>query len=455
MRQLKIAARKSKRQTRKGNTFEWGEFSEKGLDSIDNSNAFINSWDGAVRSSKTINSTVAWLGFMGSSPHDEFMMSGRTRDTLYRNVLFNMFKMIEDYCDYNYKKVDGILEIDDKTIWLVGFSNEAVEDKIRGMTLGGWYADETNTYPKTAVESALDRLSLEDARAFWTMNPDNPYHYIYVDYLTNRLLLDNGDLKRWHFTLDDNPNLSSKYKEQLKRRYSTNDVQYKRKILGLWVIAEGIIYDRFIESQHTFQEAPYKDYDYYVLSTDYGPGNVSVIGFFGIKRTMQGNEYHLLDEFYYDVAQHNGTQLDDRELAEEGMKLVGNRDLHAFYTPHDASSLRAVLAKMHHKGRRVPYRTYMPNTLEDINQIKPLILDNRFKISQNCKNSISQMQTYAWDPKATRVGEDRPLKINDHCPDMWRAALLGTRNLATSGDRRSSRAYTFSKAGRDERRRKR
>ena len=54
------------------------------------------------------------------------------------------------------------------------------------------------------------------------------------------------------------------------------------------------------------------------------------------------------------------------------------------------------------------------------------------------------MQTYAWDPKAQSRGEDKPLKVNDHCPDMWRAAILGTRSLTTTfNDTVEAKKYNY------------
>ena len=54
------------------------------------------------------------------------------------------------------------------------------------------------------------------------------------------------------------------YIERIKHRYRPGTVQYKRKVNGLWVVAEGIIYDRFVETQHVINNPI--DYDYYVLS---------------------------------------------------------------------------------------------------------------------------------------------------------------------------------------------
>lgn len=73
-------------------------------------------------------------------------------------------------------------------------------------------------------------------------------------------------------------------------------------------------------------------------------------------------------------------------------------------------------------------KTYTPNTYGDIEVIQNLIGERRFKIHESCTHSIIQAQTYSWDKKAQQRGEDTPLKVNDHCPDMWRGGILGPRN---------------------------
>lgn len=446
-RPLTTAVRKSKKTIKKQTkTFEYKEFGAKSLDVLDNANAFLNILDGAVRSSKTITTTIKWLEFINRSPHDEFMQSGKTRTSLYRNVLRDELSMLEGFgVDYEHRPSDGYLRIEDNYIWLIGFAHEGIADIIRGMTIAGWYADETNTYPRSTVEEALDRLSLEGAQSYWTMNPDNPRHYINTDYILNQRLYDNNFLKRFHFELEDNPNLPPSYIRLLHERYPPGSVGYKRKIKGLWVVAEGIIYNKFIEAHHTFSEIPYTtnnpnilelNYNDYVLSMDYGPSTVSVIGLFGIKKNITGREYHLLREFYYDVNKNDGVQLTDEELAQHGLDLLYYHNqylpLTSFFTPHDASSLRATLHKMRYNTEHINVQTYMPSTLEDIQVINSLFYKDKFKISTNCQNSIDCALTYSWDPKAQARDEDKPLKVDDHPADMWRGAILGSRNMGNS-----------------------
>ena len=76
--------------------------------------------------------------------------------------------------------------------------------------------------------------------------------------------------------------------------------------------------------------------------------------------------------------------------------------------------------------------TYAPNTYEDITAIQNLIANRKFKIHVSCINSINQAQSYAWDKKAQQRGEDKPLKIDDHCPDMWRGGIFGPRMIKST-----------------------
>lgn len=438
---MRLKNLQTKKKLKKTNTFELKPFGETSRHYLIHSNYFINIQHGAIRSSKTITSIVRWLIFVRKHPYHQFLMSGNSQTSLKRNVLLPMMALLDSLgISYNYRENEYI-ELEEKTIWLMGFSSEGIAKIIPGMTVAGWYADEVNLNPKSLVELALDRLSEEGSQAFWTLNPDNPYHYIYPDYIENKEKKAEGIVKVWQYTIDDNPTLSEEYKKILRMRYPSGTVGHKRKILGQAAVAEGIIYSKFVEANNVIKKS---DPDYgnikynkYVLSTDYGPGSVSVIGLFGIITSLEGNEYHLLAEFYYDVnnVKNDGEQLTDKELVENAIKLLTYKgevlNLDMWYTPHDASSLRAEIKKHKYRGKPIPLDTYTPDVLNDIQEIHSLIAVHRFKISEDCPNSIAQAQTYAWDPKAKLKGEERPLKTqnNDHCPDMWRGAIFGSRNI--------------------------
>lgn len=404
-----------------------GAFSPKAKDFIKNSHAFINIAHGSVRSGKTIAATWRFLSHMALTDYDEFMISGKTRDTIERNVVRDLIRMIDGAMDYKYRKFDNYLEIEGKKIWLIGFSDEGATEKVRGMTVGGWYADELTSASKSTVEMAITRCSVDGAKMFWTMNPESPYHFIYTDYITNQELLDSGTVKTWHFTLEDNLHLSPKYVEELKRVNRKSKVNYKRNILGQWVIAEGIIYDTFDEDIHVYDD--HVEVDEINICCDYGVSTVTTFGVMGIKKDVKnGNSYYLMEETYYD-AQQKGVAQSDSDRVEDILRLQTKWGLgrkNTLYLPHDAASLKAQCRK--DKRIRMKVRTYAPNTFRDINQIQDLFNDNRFHIHRSCKNSITQAQTYCWDTKAQQRGEDKPLKVDDHCPDMWRGGIFGPRH---------------------------
>ena len=417
--------KEEKNTSKANNGFQLGEFSQKAKDFMYCSDAFINIAHGSVRSGKTIAATLRFLTFLGESPYEEFMISGKTRDTIERNVIRDLIKMIDGKVPYKYRKFDNYIEIEDKKVWLIGFSDEGATEKVRGMTVGGWYADEITSASKSTVEMAITRCSLDNAQMFWTMNPESPYHYIYTDYITNQELLKTGTVKVWHFTLDDNLHLSKRYIEELKRVNRKSQVSYKRNILGEWVIAEGAIYDNFDTNKHVINYDP-KLHETNI-TCDYGVSTVTTFGVLGYQKNPKGNKYYLIDETYYDaqekgVAQSDSDRVNTIVMLQDKYHLGRNNTL---FLPHDAASLKAECKK--DKRVRMKIRTYRPDTYEDILKIQNLFNNDQFFIHERCKNSITQAQTYSWDIKAQQRGEDKPLKINDHCPDMWRGGLFGPR----------------------------
>ena len=412
-----------------------GAFSPKAKDFIKNSHAFINIAHGSVRSGKTIAATWRFLSHMALTDYDEFMISGKTRDTIERNVVRDLIRMIDGAMDYKYRKFDNYLEIEGKKIWLIGFSDEGATEKVRGMTVGGWYADELTSASKSTVEMAITRCSVDGAQMFWTMNPESPYHFIYTDYITNQELLDSGTVKCWHFTLEDNLHLSPRYIEELKRVNRKSQVNYKRNILGQWVIAEGIIYDSFDDNIHVFHDDHTSLFDEINICCDYGVSTVTTFGVMGIiKNTKQGNSYYLQEETYYDTTQ-KGVAQSDSDRVEDILRLQNKYGLNrksTLFLPHDAASLKAQCRK--DKRIKMKVRTYAPDTYKDINRIQDLFNNRKFFIHESCKNSITQAQTYCWDTRAQQRGEDKPLKVDDHCPDMWRGGLFGSR-LSRNGQK--------------------
>ena len=212
----------------------------------------INLLTGSVRSGKTYVSLLKWAIFVGKMPeNEEFLMVGKTITSLKRNCLGVLQDLVGDK-NFSYSVSQKTGKLFGRTIWLEGANDDRAESKIRGMTLAGAYVDELTQIPEDFYKMLLSRLSVKNAKLYATTNPDTPYHWV------KKLLIDNDDIEKkiWNFTLDDNEILKKENEEyfiNLKKEYqSMGGVFYDRFILGLWVLAEGLIYRQFANDPEIF-----------------------------------------------------------------------------------------------------------------------------------------------------------------------------------------------------------
>lgn len=212
----------------------------------------INLLTGSVRSGKTWISLLKWALFVGKMPvNAEFIMIGKTITALNRNCL-GLLQTLVGSNNFQYSTSNKKAALFGRTIWLEGANDERAESKIRGMTLGGAYVDELTQIPQGFYTMLLSRLSVKNAKLYATTNPDTPSHWVKTDIIDN----DELDKKVWEFKFDDNEILkreNEEYFENLKKEYrSMGDVFYQRFILGLWVVAEGLIYKQFANNSEMF-----------------------------------------------------------------------------------------------------------------------------------------------------------------------------------------------------------
>lgn len=245
----------------------------KQVDFMLNDDKRINLLTGSVRSGKTYVSLLKWAIFVGSMPSDcEFLMTGKTITSLKRNCLGLLQDLVgEKNFTYSISQKSG--KLFGRTIWLEGANDDRAESKIRGMTLAGAYIDEMTQIPEDFYKMLLSRLSVKNAKLYATTNPDTPNHWVKLD------IVDNEEIEKqvWTFTLDDNVilrNENQEYFDNLKKEYlSMGGVFYQRFILGMWVLAEGLIYKQFVNNTDMFMKDKVPDgKDFMIISIgiDYG-----------------------------------------------------------------------------------------------------------------------------------------------------------------------------------------
>lgn len=390
---------------------DW-RFSPKQERAICRSTARINLFDGPVRSGKTTSQIVRWIEFAIDAPGDRLLMTGKTRDTIRRNVLEDMFDIIGRK-NYRYNQSDGEIRALGKTIYVIGANDERSESRVRGLTTGGWLADEVTLHPESFVKMALSRLSLEGSKAFWTCNPDSPFHFIHEGYAANETLIKKGMVRRFQFELDDNHSLGNEYKDYLKSIYS--GLWYRRYILGEWCMAEGVVYDMFDAERHvvTDKDLPAK-FDRFYVGVDHGTSNPCVFLLIGQK----GRKLYVLREYYWD-ARKEGRQKPDDEYAKNLREFIGNTRVLRIEVDPSAASLIAACRKF-----GLPVRAAKNDVLPGISSVANALSNNLLYIHERCTNVKKEFASYAWDPKAQARGEDKPLKTADHAMDPLRYVVF-------------------------------
>lgn len=413
-----MASRTTKRQN---STFRWQPFSDKQIQVLTwwmpesphhDKDAII--CDGSVRAGKTASMSFSYIVWaMESFNGQQFGMAGKTIGALRRNVIGPLKQMligrgytVED------KRSDNLLEVSrgltTNYFYLFGGRDERSQDLIQGITLAGMFFDEAALMPQSFVNQAVARCSVDGAKLWFNCNPAGPYHWFKLDWLDK---VKKQNALHLHFTMDDNPSLTEKTKERYRRRFS--GVFYKRYILGLWVLAEGIIYDMWDDEANTFDDADldpgFKRRARRYIAIDYGTSNPMVF----LDIWDDGDVCWILNEYYYD-GRAKGVQKDDSQYADDFDAFVGSEHPPAFVIlDPSAASFKAALRN---RGYRVKDAD---NDVEDgIRMTSTMMAKRKLRAHRrNCPNFLKERASYVWDAKSGERGVEKPIKQNDHAMD--------------------------------------
>jgi PBSX family phage terminase large subunit len=411
-----------------------GQFSEQQVISLVEAQAQINIWEGAIRSGKTIGSIVCWLNHLRRmrEAEGEPFVFGRTRDSIDRNVFapirsVPLLRALAPPSSTSYTSGAPTAKILGQTVHVLGSNDRQAEEKLRGLTGKSAYADEITVLPHPMFRQATGRLSVPGAALFGTTNPDNPNHWLRTEYLDRphtqgRYVPAEDDaqvldLAQWHFTLDDNPFVSARYKRDRKAEYT--GLWYRRMILGEWVQAEGAIYESFDPARHVVDELPRLD-RVLVAGVDYGTVNPLAAVMLAV--TADGR-LAVTREYRHD-SRSARRQLTDAEYSvalRDWLALDEDRPRWITVDPSAASFSE----QLHRDGVRGV--TDADNSVADgIRLVASLFATGRLIIHRSCAGLIGEIPGYSWDDKAAQKGIDKPIKVADHSVDALRYAVLTT-----------------------------
>lgn len=372
--------------------------------------------DGSVRSGKTVSMIIGFVHWaMRFFDGKNFGICGKTVSSTERNIITPLLSMVDitDYYDVTYRRGDSLLTIRGgekvNRFYVFGGKDESSYTLIQGITLSGVLFDEVALMPQSFVDQAIARTLSEPAARHWfNCNPESSEHWFYKEWICNTRQKKAIHL---HFTMQDNPILSPAQIADAEASFS--GVFYDRYILGLWCVAEGLIYPQFDKEKHVVPDSiPSAGTGTFYLSCDYGTLNPTSIGLWHLSDT--GNAIRIR-EYYYD-GRKNGTPRTDEEHYTALEQLAGDLAPYIRAVIVDPSAASFIECIRRHGKLRVWHADN--SVLDGIRDTATLLQLGRIQICAGCKDCIREFSLYRWDEKSTE--RDKPLKENDHAMDDMR-----------------------------------
>ena len=359
--------------------------------------------DGSIRSGKTISMTVGFvLWSMSQFDGQVFAICGKTIESLRRNVILHMPQWLEGIFSVQERRSENRVTITglgrQNTYFLFGGKDEGSAALIQGMTLAGVLFDEVALMPRSFVEQAMARCSVEGSRYWFNCNPESPAHWIKGGQPAKKNAL------HLHFTMDDNLTLSPKVRKRYENQYA--GVFYDRYIRGAWANADGMVYPDFDQKIHyiSLPQVPVDEIAKWFVGVDFGWEHYGAMVLLG--RTQDGR-YYLVKEW---AAKHR--HIDQwAEIALEIKTKLGNINFYCDAARPD------LVQKLREAGIRAIYAR--KDVLAGISEVASLYKQRRlFVVRENAQRFQEEIYSYVWKP-----GADEPVKENDDVQDAVRYAI--------------------------------
>ena len=201
--------------------------------------------------------------------------------------------------------------------------------------------------------------------------------------------------------------------------------QYRWLWLGEAIGIDELIYYMFTPD-HIKEPEP-KKYALFI-GGDYGQMNATTFQAFGLdisKRRFPG-----LGEYYHS-GRDSGAQKSPSEYAADFAEWVqgindqyGNGIIYLFLDP----SAKGLAEEIKRKAPYVKIKDADNAVALGIARTQKLLSYNLLQLSPDQENAAREINLYSYDKKSIEQGKEIPIKINDHCMDAMRYAVMGAWN---------------------------
>lgn len=426
----------------KTTTIEWKPFSDKHKRYIQNAlRNRMNVAEGAIRSGKTIDNCIIAAIHLETCPDRIHLASGSTIANAKLNIGvcngFGLEYLFRGRCRWKkYRDNDALFintQTGEKVVVFAGGAKADSYKRILGNSYGLWIATEINEHydcddsRSSFIKVAMGRqIAAQKPLTLWDLNPCNPSHSIYTNYIDKYKDGFLGGYQYEHFTIKDNRAITPERIAQIESQYTKGSIWYRRDILGERCIAEGLIYPMW---EKALCDKPAGVVTDRCVAIDYGTMNAFAALLF---EQVDGTWYATRE--YYHSGRTTGVQKTDSEYAADlhawlaDVLATMQGKMEVIIDPSAASFIALLNKQSWCKVRRAD------NAVEDGIRETANALDNGYvKVCNNCENWQFEAGGYRWDSEATN---DVPIKEDDHLMDATRY-FVKTKNIIKKALRRN------------------
>ena len=283
---------------------------------------------------------------------------------------------------------------------------------IQGANLAGAFVDEASLMPIEVFEQVAQRVrSIDNPHIWMTSNPPLQNHWLHRDYM--RRAKERGMLiYPLHFS--DNPVQTAEF---VKRMAGLRGHRRVQMFEGKVATAEGLIYTDMPIAKHV--PANIVQWVVSVDPTQVGVAHALLIG------EDKAGDWWVADEWWHDDERNPMTQaqqaaslvqfLDDRSISPTAYLI----------DPANPNFSRELEARVNAgmDASSADYAAFIGarNAVEEgIYETQYMLGAGKLRLTERTPRLLEEVESYSWDPAASRFGEAKPLKVNDHGVDALR-----------------------------------
>ena len=332
------------------------------------------------------------------------------RSSVLRETLFPWLDNTVGKGGYRYLAHESMITLSNGSeIWIGGLGDKEQADKILGHEYNTIYFNEISQLSYAAVTTAYSRLAMRIPNCrnlfFYDCNPGSPLHWAYKVFVLKRQFLTGEPLEKpdlyTSMLLNPFDNLENLPEDYIADILDVLPEKQKARFRdGLWVKAEGVIYEKFDESMIVNAVDLPQQFDRYAAGQDFGL-NITFV-----KIGWIGDVIYVIGDY---GAFNMTTKSFNDELTARGLlECPDSMGIPVYCDPAGGERIQEITGGV--KAN---------NSVDSgIDYINAKIERNQFYVCSHCTGVLSEIWDYCRDEGGEIV------KANDHYLDALRYAVF-------------------------------